>query len=58
MGQEVQECQQVQGVHGGQGILWSHNLLDLDYPFHPLDQGSRENLADHDLYMYLYIYIY
>lgn len=51
MGQEVQEGQQVQGVHGCQGDLQSRNLVSPDYPFHPLDQGFLENLTDHDLDM-------
>lgn len=49
MVQEVQEGQQVQGVHGCRGDLQSHNLLRPDYPFHPLDQRFLENPAHHDL---------
>lgn len=51
-GLEVQEGQQVQEVQGSRGFLQSHNLMGLDYPFLPLDQGSLENLVDHDLYMW------
>lgn len=51
-GLEVQEGQALQEVHGSREFLQSHNLVSLDYPFLPLDQGSLENLVDHHLYMW------